>query len=61
MAALFINHLALFIHHIVIFDQLLPDIEVVRFDLLLSTFDRPGDHPVLDGNSLLHPKFLHEA
>ncbi len=60
-APLLIDHGALFVHDIVIFQELLPDVEVVALNLLLGVFNGPRDHSVFDRNPLFHPQPLHEA
>src|SRR5215510_8148489 len=59
VATLLIDHLPLFIHHVVIFQQVLADVEVVRFDSLLSIFNRASHQAVLDRLALLHPQAIH--
>ena len=43
-----INDLTLTVHDIIIVDQVFTDFKVVRFDLLLSTFDRFGNHAMFN-------------
>src|SRR6267142_5977712 len=46
---------------VVVFEQLLADVEVVRFDLTLSALDRAGHQAVLDRLALGHPQALHDG
>ena len=48
VAAALVNHLALRVHDVVVFEEALADAEVIFLDLLLRTFDRLGDHAVLN-------------
>src|SRR3990172_3200632 len=52
---------ALLVHHVVVFEEVLPDVEVVGFDLLLGVFDRLVDQVVLDRLPLFHAELLHEG
>ena len=49
-----IHPLALLIHHLVVFEEILADVEVAFFDLLLRRLDPPRDHPALDRFAFLH-------
>src|ERR1700722_8452246 len=40
---------------------MLPDREVLAFDLLLRPLDGPADHAVLDRHAFFHPELLHQA
>ncbi len=60
-AAAMVNHLALLVHDVVVFEQMLADVEVVRFDLLLRVFDRARYPAMLDGLVVLHPDSAHQA
>src|SRR5260370_18620204 len=56
-----VDDLALLVHHVVVLEQMLADIEVVRFDLLLGILDRPRNPPMLDRNAVLHADSVHQA
>src|SRR5512141_1732803 len=55
-----VDHRALLVHHVVVFEKVLPDVEVVPLDLLLGVLDRTVDQRVLDRLALLHPQLLHD-
>src|SRR6266581_233319 len=46
---------------VVVLEQLLADVEVVRFDLALRALDRAGDQAVLDRLAFGHPQALHDG
>ena len=50
----------LFVHHVVVFEEVLTDREILRFHLLLSSFDGSSDQFMLDGYSLFHPDPGHQ-
>src|SRR5262245_14293385 len=50
----------LVVRDVVVFEQLLADVEVVRFDLALRALDRAGHEAVLDRLALGHPQALHD-
>src|SRR5216683_1343620 len=56
-----VDDLALLVHHVVVLEQMLADIEVVRFDLLLGILDRPRNPSMLDRNAVLHADTVHQA
>src|SRR5713226_994929 len=56
-----VDDLALLVHHVVVLEQMLADIEVVRFDLLLGILDRSRNPPMLDRNAVLHADAVHQA
>ena len=56
LAALLEDHLALVVEHIVIFQDVLADFEVARFDLLLRLFQRLVDPGMGDGFARLQPQ-----
>ena len=60
-AAHVVDGRALLVHHVVVLEQVLADGEVLRLHLLLRALDRLGDHPVLDGDALLHAQLQHQA
>lgn len=51
-----VNRLALKVHDLVIFEEVLPRIEMTLFDFLLGLFDLFGHHRMLDGLAFLHPE-----
>ena len=55
-----VDVLALLVHDVVVLEQVLPDGEVLRLDLLLGALDGAGHHLVLDGHTLFHAQPLHE-
>ena len=55
-----VDHRALLVHHVVVFEEVLPDVEVVPLDLLLGVLDRAVDERVLDRLPLFHPQLLHD-
>ena len=61
VAAFGVDHGTLFVHDIIIFQQTLTDTEVVFFHLLLRTFDRLGNHAVLNHFAFLETEFVHYA
>jgi hypothetical protein len=58
---LLVNDLALVIRYIVVFQQLLADIEVARFDLALRGFQRAGDERMLDRFAFRHFQLIHDG
>ena len=56
-----VNNGTLLVHNVVIFQQSFTDTEVVFFHLLLRTFDRVGNHLVLDHLAFLKTEFVHNA
>ncbi len=60
MPAFFIDHLTLCIHHIIIFQQSLPYAEVVFLNFFLGTFNRLGDHGMLDHLTFFQAKPVHD-
>jgi hypothetical protein len=44
-----------------VFEQVLADVEVVTFDLLLRVLDGAVDEAVLDRHVLFHPEALHKT
>src|SRR5713101_6147052 len=56
-----VDDLALLVHHVVVLEQMLADIEVVRFDLLLRILDRSRNPSMLDRNAVLHADTVHQA
>ena len=61
VATLGVNNGTLLVHHVIVFQQTFTDTEVVFFHLLLCTFDRVGDHLVLDHFAFLETEFVHYA
>ena len=61
LAAHRVDVLALLVHHVVVFEEMLADREVLRFDLLLGALDGARDHAVLDRHALFHAELLHQA
>jgi len=61
MAAFRIDNRTLLVHHVVIFQQAFTDTEVVFFYLLLCTFDRVGNHLVLNHFTFLETEPVHYA
>ena len=51
-----VNPFALFVHHLVVFQQVLADVEVLLFHLLLRPFNPPRDHAAFNGLAFLHPQ-----
>src|SRR5690554_4055621 len=58
-SALGVNHLTLRIHYIVVLQQTLTNTEVVFFYFFLSSFDRLGNHTVLNHLSVFHAQAIH--
>ena len=56
-----VDNLPVFVHDVIIFQEILPDVEVVPFHLLLGVFNPPGDEFVFDRFSFLHPETLHNG
>src|SRR5947208_537715 len=56
-----IDHLALLVEDVVILEEVLPDVEVVRLDLLLGVADGARAQAMLDRHALLHAEALHET
>ena len=54
LLAVAVDALALLVHDLVVFEQVLADLEVAFFDLLLGALDAARDHAALDGLALLH-------
>ena len=61
VAAFGVNHCTLLVHYVVIFQQTFTNTEVIFFHLLLGTFNRVGNHLVLDHFAFLETKFVHYA
>ena len=61
LAAQRVDTLALLVHHVVVFEQVLADREVLRFDLLLRALDGARHHAVLDRHAFFHAEALHQA
>src|SRR5205823_8241698 len=59
--SLLVENFALAVHDVVIFDDVLADVEVVGFNLLLGVFDRLGDEAVLERDVLLKAEAVHQA
>ena len=53
LAALLVDDLALIVHHVVVFEELLPDVVVARFDLLLRFGERLVDPGMDDRLAIL--------
>ena len=51
-----VDPLPLLVHDLVVFEEVLPGVEVALLDLLLGPLDPPGDHLALDRLALLHPE-----
>ncbi|OAG65283.1 hypothetical protein BIM11_6192 [Burkholderia pseudomallei] len=60
LVALLVDHLALIVRHVVVFEQLLADIEVARFDLALRGLDRTRDDARFDRLALRHLQAVHD-
>ena len=60
-AAQRVDALTLLVHHVVVFEQVLADGEVLRFDLLLGALDGARHHAVLDRHAFFHAEPLHQA
>jgi len=58
---LLIDHLALLIQDIVVLQKMLAHVKVVPFDTLLSTFDSPVDHGVLQRQVLFNTQLIHDS
>ena len=54
LLAVAVDALALLVHHLVVFEQVLADVEVAFFDLLLGAFDAAADHAAFDRLAFLH-------
>ncbi len=61
LAAQRVDTLTLLVHHVVVFEQVLADGEVLRFDLLLRALDGARHHAVLDRHAFFHAEALHQA
>ena len=61
LAAQRVDALTLLVHHVVVFEQVLADGEVLRFDLLLRALDGARHHAVLDRHAFFHAEPLHQA
>ncbi|MBV6418132.1 MAG: hypothetical protein CMLOHMNK_02925 [Steroidobacteraceae bacterium] len=61
LGALLVDHLALVVGDVVEQQQLLADIEVVRFDLALRLLDAAREHAALDHLALLHARHREQA
>ncbi len=59
VATALVDDLALGVHHVVVFQEALPDAEVVLLDLLLGTLDALGDHACLDDLPLFVAHAVH--
>src|SRR5262249_13348284 len=60
-APLAVDDLALRVHDVVVLEQVLADIEVVRFDLALRVGDGARDQAVFDRLAFLHAEAGHQA
>ncbi|OJH20039.1 hypothetical protein BLX88_04660, partial [Bacillus obstructivus] len=58
---LFEDHLALIIHHVIVFQEVLADVEVAGFDLLLRLFQGLVDPGMDDGLVFLQAQLLQHA
>ena len=58
LAALFKDRLALLVHHIIVFQKVLPNIEIARLDLGLRPFQRLVHPGMDDGFALFHAELL---
>ena len=58
--AVTVDHFTLLIHDVVVFEQLLPDFEVMGLNLLLRVRDRPRDHAMFDRDAFLHTELEHQ-
>ena len=54
LLAIAVDVLALLVHHLVVFEQILANLEVALFDLLLGAFDAARDHAAFDRFAFLH-------
>src|SRR6266566_1339460 len=61
LAAQRVHAFTLLVHDIVVLEEVFPDGEVLRLDLLLGALDGARHHPMLDGDAFLHPETLHET
>src|SRR5688572_14222502 len=61
LAAQRVDALPLLVHHVVVFEQVLADGKVLRFDLLLGALDGARHHAVLDRHPFFHAETLHQA
>ena len=67
MTTLGIHNGTLFVHYVIIFQQAFTDAEVIFFHLLLCTFDRLGNHrmlnhiPFLMSQTVHHPDYTFRA
>ena len=59
--ALLVDHAPLVVGDVVVFEQLLPDVEVARLDAVLRLGDRAIDDRMLDRLALGHLQPLHDA
>ena len=59
--ALLVDHLALVVGHIIIFQQLLADIEVARFNFTLRRLQRTRDERMLDRLAFRHLQLVHDG
>ena len=56
-----VHRLALLVHHVVVLEQVLANVEVARFDLLLRVLDRSRDPRMLDRHVFFHAERVHDA
>ena len=59
MTSFLVDHLTLRVHHVVIFQQTLTNTEVVFLHLTLRTFDRFGNHGMLDHVTFFMSQTIH--
>jgi len=55
-----VNYFTLRVHYVIVFEQALANTKVVLFYFLLCTFDRLGDHAMLDHLSFFVTHTIHE-
>ena len=51
----------MFVHDIIVFEKVLPDIEVMGLHLFLRVFDGPRDQAVLNGFPFFHSQTVHDG
>ena len=61
LAPLAVDDLALLIHDVVVFEDVLADVKIARFDFFLRVLHRARDDGVLDRLILLHAELIHDA
>ena len=59
--ALCVNHTALVVGDVVVFEQLLADVEVARFDFALRRFDGARHHARFDGFTVRNLEAIHDG